>query len=154
MPMLSRASVSALHSVLGHRTFSSKTAKFITLDAQGRLNPRIQVDVLQGDSHETYVRVPTEIGQAFRACGRDSISPINEPDTCHLTFHHDCRHFSYRMYLHGFALEMLTMSRIGKLSTSGDLRRSASPIGRKHKPGNTVSFWRLLHNCTRWNTGW
>lgn len=80
-----RASLRALHGPLLRRIFSTKPAKFITIDAQG-LRVTQKINVWMGDPHEAFVLVPTDIGDAMNESSQDQICP--------LIFHHDSQHFS------------------------------------------------------------
>lgn len=99
-----RASLRALHGPLFRRIFSTKPAKFVTLDAQG-LRVTRNVNVWMGDPHEAFVLIPTEIGDAMKASCQDQkiLVPTDIGDAtrvsslgqiCPLSFHHDSQHFS------------------------------------------------------------
>lgn len=54
--------------LLLHRTFYSKRAMFVTLDAQEQRSKR-EIDVRVGDENEAYVSVSADVGNAVkRAC--------------------------------------------------------------------------------------
>ncbi|PSN61092.1 hypothetical protein BS50DRAFT_164933 [Corynespora cassiicola Philippines] len=72
------------------RTFYSKSAIFVTLDAQGQLSKR-EIDVRVGDENEAYVLVPTDVGKAIKSACMHNGSPI---DTESLTWHHERRDFT------------------------------------------------------------
>ncbi|KAF2194729.1 hypothetical protein K469DRAFT_617355 [Zopfia rhizophila CBS 207.26] len=76
-----------------HRSFYSKPARFVAIDAQGSLTER-EISVRVGDNHEAYVLVPTDIGNAMKAgcASQQGLSPSTDSES--LIFHHDTQCFT------------------------------------------------------------
>lgn len=61
------------------RTFYSKRATFITIDAQGQRFER-EIDIRVGDENEAYVLIPTDVGDAIKsACEHNGAATDREP---------------------------------------------------------------------------
>lgn len=92
LPRLIRPGVRTLQKPYGHRPFYSKSAKFVTLDAQGRPSNRT-INIWVGDKHEAYVLVPTDVGNAIKvACAQNGTSCRTDSES--LIWHHDRRCFT------------------------------------------------------------
>ena len=132
-----RTSIRTIRSAPLRRTFSLKSAEFITLSAQGSLASR-NVDVWLGEPHEAYVLLPTDIGNAMRAgCAwQDGLCLVADPQTCALTFYHDTQHFAHgELLVAESAIRLnliLALSRIDPVSANRNSSRPPSPIRCQH----------------------
>ncbi|PYI32992.1 hypothetical protein BP00DRAFT_445015 [Aspergillus indologenus CBS 114.80] len=77
------------------RYFHRATLDFITYDATGKLVTEGLSGYI-GNPGESYVIVPTKVGNAFRAASPVASSAATAAqDKCKLTFFHDSKHFGF-----------------------------------------------------------
>ncbi|KAF2465108.1 uncharacterized protein BDR25DRAFT_271004 [Lindgomyces ingoldianus] len=88
-----RAHIYTIQIPCSYRSFHSRLAKFVTINAKGFPTER-EVSIRVGDDHEAYVLVPTDVGTAIKAGCALQQGFSHNTDSEHLLFHHDTRRFT------------------------------------------------------------
>lgn len=96
-PRLSRIAVRRPGDVIITRAFHEGTGDFTTLAPDGTHSTKV-ISVYVGDPGESYVMIPTEIGDALRAATSTATSTPH-PDRLPLTYFYDTKHFAAGKYL-------------------------------------------------------